>query len=413
MRKLLFILLSACLLTYVQAQTPTGFGTVLVESSNSDYESLPVINLRSSDYLTVSFDDLLDRDMALRYRVVHLNTDGTLSPLREIEYMDGINKTDITNTNLSFNTRTNYVHYEFRFPEGRRNVKVSGAFCFEVFEASDPDNVMLRIPFMVCEPSVLVDVDVKVPRRVEWRMSRQELAVVVDASECPYQILQADRTLKVFAQQNQNTTTIRQLPMLFQVGSRYEYRDKDEMVFDGLSEFRNFDIRPVEHSGWGVETTYILRDRWNALLLKQKSREYKPYIQDDDINGNYAVKAERMDNSAIEAEYVDVRFLLEDVKPVEGRDIYVVGKFNNWECTETNKMVYYPDMQLYSVTLPLKQGFYDYMYACVENGKLDMPRLEGNNQETENDYFVYVFYREPGGRYDKLLGVVKANSRDI
>ena len=321
MRKLLFILLSACLLTYVQAQTPTGFGTVLVESSNSDYESLPVINLRSSDYLTVSFDDLLDRDMALRYRVVHLNTDGTLSPLREIEYMDGINKTDITNTNLSFNTRTNYVHYEFRFPEGRRNVKVSGAFCFEVFEASDPDNVMLRIPFMVCEPSVLVDVDVKVPRRVEWRMSRQELAVVVDASECPYQILQADRTLKVFAQQNQNTTTIRQLPMLFQVGSRYEYRDKDEMVFDGLSEFRNFDIRPVEHSGWGVETTYILRDRWNALLLKQKSREYKPYIQDDDINGNYAVKAERMDNSAIEAEYVDVRFLLEDVEPVEGRDI--------------------------------------------------------------------------------------------
>ena len=201
--------------------------------------------------------------------------------------------------------------------------------------------------------------------------------------------------------------------MLFQVGSRYEYRDKDEMVFDGLSEFRNFDIRPVEHSGWGVETTYILRDRWNALLLKQKSREYKPYIQDDDINGNYAVKAERMDNSAIEAEYVDVRFLLEDVEPVEGRDIYVVGKFNNWECTETNKMVYYPDMKLYSVTLPLKQGFYDYMYACVENGKLDMPRLEGNNQETENDYFVYVFYREPGGRYDKLLGVVKANSRDI
>ena len=162
MKKLFFILLSVWMLAQARSQTSAGFGTVLVESSNPDYESLPVINLRSSDYLTVSFDDLQDRDMALRYRVVHLNTDGTLSPLREIEYMDGINKTDITDVNLSFNTRTNYVHYEFRFPEGRRNVKVSGAFCFEIFEASDPGNVMLRIPFMVCEPSVLVDVDVKV-----------------------------------------------------------------------------------------------------------------------------------------------------------------------------------------------------------------------------------------------------------
>lgn len=416
-----FCLLVVCLLAvsrFAGAQETldfsqsSDFGSIVVESSNPDYSGLPVINLGSSDYLTVGFDDLADRDMSLRYRVVHLNTDGTSSSLREIEYVNGINKTDITDVNLSFNTRTNYVHYQFRFPEGNRYAKVSGAYCFEIFEPAEPDKVLLRIPFMVCEPSVDIEVSIKAPRRVEWRLSRQELAVAVDASESPLQIMQADRGLKVFAQQNQNTTTIRQLPLLYQVGTRYEYKDKDEMVFDGLSEFRNLDIRPVEHSGWGVERTYILRDRWNALLQRQKSREYKTYTSDDDINGDFAVKADRMDNSDIEAEYVDVHFVLES-EPVQGREVYVVGKFNQWECNESSKMVYHPDLKVYALTLPLKQGFYDYMFACVENGQLRMPYLEGNNQETENDYFVYVFYREPGGRYDRLLGVAKANSRDL
>ena len=131
-----FCLLIVCLLAvsrFAGAQETldfsqsSDFGSIVVESSNPDYSGLPVINLGSSDYLTVGFDDLADRDMSLRYRVVHLNTDGTSSSLREIEYVNGINKTDITDVNLSFNPRTNYVHYQFRFPEGNRYAKVSGA----------------------------------------------------------------------------------------------------------------------------------------------------------------------------------------------------------------------------------------------------------------------------------------------
>ncbi|MCM1169461.1 MAG: DUF5103 domain-containing protein [Bacteroides sp.] len=393
------------------AQTAIGFGSVQAVSSNKDYENLPVINLNSSDYLQVSFDDLQDRDMTLRYRVRLLNTDGSPNDMREIEYVSGINKTDITEMDYSFNTRSNYAHYSFTFPEKGRNVKLSGAYRFEVFAPDDPDDILLVIPFMVCEAAVQTTIEVKVPRRVEWRQLRQELAVTVDAAKCPVRIIQADRCLQVFAQQNMNTQSLRQLPMLFQTGSRYEYRDRDELVFDGLNEFRNIDIRPITYSGRGVDYVSVVSDRYNAQTLPQKSREYKPYVNDDDINGNFVIKAERMENSDVEAEYVNVHFILQ-VEQQPLRKYYVIGKFNNWLCNEKSRMEYRGNIRAYTLSLPLKQGFYDYMFACQYNGEISIPVMEGNNQEAENDYYVYVFYREPGGRYDRLLGVEKANSRE-
>jgi hypothetical protein len=31
--------------------------------------------------------------------------------------------------------------------------------------------------------------------------------------------------------------------------------------------------------------------------------------------------------------------------------------------------------------------------------------IEGNHYQTVNEYLVYVYYRAPGDRYDRLLGV--------
>ncbi|MDE6493454.1 MAG: DUF5103 domain-containing protein [Bacteroidales bacterium] len=405
------ILLAAMILcSGLYAQTAAGFGSVQAVSSNKDYENLPIINLKGGDYLNVSFDDLQDRDMSLRYRVVLLNTDGSVSDLREIEYFSGINKTDITEVDFSFNTRSNYVHYSFRFPDKGRSLKLSGAYRFEIFRTEAPDKVLLRIPFMVCEPSLQIATEIKVPTRVEWRRSRQELAVTVDAAKSPLRITQADRCLQVYAQQNLNTLSIRRLPLLFQVGSRFEFKDKTEMVFDGLNEFRNLDIRPVNYAGRGVERIHVAGQRWNALLERQKSREYTPYVDNDDINGNFVIKAENMDNSDLEAEYVNVHFVLEaENQPLQ--EYFVIGKFNGWQCDEQSRMSYLPGQKAYTLSLPLKQGFYDYMFACRTDGQLHIPYVEGNCQETENDYYVYVFYREPGGRYDRFIGFDKTNSR--
>lgn len=393
----------------LSAQTGVGFASVQAISSVPDCK-LPLIHLNGTDRLTVSFDDLQDRDMNLRYRVVYLNTDGTPSSLREIEYMEGINKTDISDVEYSFNTRSNYVHYSFVFPQKGRNVKLSGAYRFEIFESENPDRILLRIPFMVCESGISIDVKIKPPTRVEWVRSHQEVEAMVKLVRNDLHVVQAERSLQVYAMQNQNLLTLRRLPLAYQIGDDFYYKDKNENVFDGLNEFRNIDLRPIMYAGRGVDFTRVLNDRWNAQTLVQKSREYKPYQSDDDIDGNFVVKAEGMENSDVEAEYVMVHFVLQE-NPNPMREVYVIGKFNDWTCGLGNRMTYDNGLGMYTASLLLKQGFYDYMFAVKTADGIHIPYLEGNHQETENDYYIYVFYREPGGRNDRLLGVTRGNSR--
>jgi hypothetical protein len=47
-----------------------------------------------------------------------------------------------------------------------------------------------------------------------------------------------------------------------------------------------------------------------------------------------------------------------------------------------------------------------------ENGKKtgDESLLEGSHWETENDYTVYVYYRENGSLYDRLVAINFFNS---
>ena len=408
-RVLLFLSALGCGFGTLSAQTGVGFASVQALSSVPDCK-LPLIHLNGTDRLTVSFDDLQDRDMNLRYRVVYLNTDGTPSSLREIEYMEGINKTDISDVEYSFNTRSNYVHYSFVFPQKGRNVKLSGAYRFEIFESENPDRVLLEIPFMVCESGVSIDLKIRPPTRVDLVRSHQEVEVKVKPVRNDLHIVQAERSLQVYAMQNQNTLTLRRLPLSYQTGDDFYYNNKNEDVFDGLNEFRNIDLRPIMYAGRGIDFTRVLNDRWNAQTLLQKSREYKPYQSDDDIDGNFVIKAEGMENSDVEAEYVMVHFVLQE-NPVPGREVYVIGKFNGWRCEDGNRMTYDNNLKMYTLSLLLKQGFYDYMFAAKTSDGIHIPYLEGNHQETENDYYIYVFYREPGGRNDRLLGVTRGNSR--
>ena len=64
-------------------------------------------------------------------------------------------------------------------------------------------------------------------------------------------------------------------------------------------------------------------------------------------------------------------------------------------------------------SVQLKRGVYDYQYVTgkivndrVEN--IDWEILEGNFWETENEYYIFLYYQtvEKGG-YDKIIGYKK------
>ena len=67
-------------------------------------------------------------------------------------------------------------------------------------------------------------------------------------------------------------------------------------------------------------------------------------------------------------------------------------------------MLYDYTRDIYFAEVELKQGFYDYMFAIEKDGKLKPEYIEGSSFQTENFYEIFVYLREPGDRYDRVIG---------
>ena len=75
-------------------------------------------------------------------------------------------------------------------------------------------------------------------------------------------------------------------------------------------------------------------------------------------------------------------------------------------------MTWIPEERAYRVTVPLKQGFYDFTYATLgPNDKVpDLTTIEGSHYQTENDYLILVYLTDRQQRYDRLVGMRFVNS---
>jgi hypothetical protein len=119
-----------------------------------------------------------------------------------------------------------------------------------------------------------------------------------------------------------------------------------------------------------------------------------------------------MENNDNESDYAWVHFFIPYDTPLAEGSFHVTGKFCDWKTDKTNKLVYNPRKMGYEAELFLKQGYYNYQYVYIKDGKAqaDETMLEGNHWETENDYSIYVYHRKIGTYYDQLVGIKKLNS---
>ena len=100
-------------------------------------------------------------------------------------------------------------------------------------------------------------------------------------------------------------------------------------------------------------------------------------------------------------------------KSINEKEIYIYGKFNNYELREENRMIYNPSLEIYEGILLLKQGFYNYKFVEKDSKKLSLNSISGNHALTENNYLILVYYKKFGDRYDSLVGVGKSSSFEI
>ena len=100
--------------------------------------------------------------------------------------------------------------------------------------------------------------------------------------------------------------------------------------------------------------------------------------------------------------------------PVAEGDVYLYGDLTNNRIDPNYKMEYNIIDHQYELTIPLKQGAYNYMYLTVPNTSatpLTRP-CEGDFHQTENEYDIYVYHRPFGQRYDRLVGHKTINFKE-
>jgi hypothetical protein len=151
-----------------------------------------------------------------------------------------------------------------------------------------------------------------------------------------------------------------------------------------------------------------------VYLFNDRKRPFDRYSIEPDINGKFLIKSQEGWKSSIEADYAFVHFTL-PVDHISYGELYVIGEFTNWQLEAANKLKYNAEKMQYEASIYLKQGYYNYHYALKDTttNRVDVSFIEGTHYQTRNDYYIYVYYRAVGDRYDRFVGFLKTSSKEL
>ena len=390
-----------------EVSEPINIKTIIFKGE-SENDQFPIISI--DENITLSFDDLNSNEEDYYYKIRHFNFDWKESELFKNEIFEGFDNVRIVNYSNSFNTLQPYTHYELKFPNDKTRFLVSGNYIIEIYNSLD--EIIFSRKFCIYEKMAETNVSVYRLQNMEFYKTHQSIHFSITPKNIIFR--EPEKRIKVIILKNyQWNSQIKNLKPQYIINSKLEYKYDTESKFEGGNEYLFFDTKEIRSTNQNI--SYINRsDLYETYLKIDYSRNYSNYIYNQDINGNFKIRTiNGSQNSKTEADYTWVHFsLVSDINFFEN-SIYIYGKFNNYKLTEKNKMYYNPSMELYEGVLLLKQGFYNYKYVFKAKDSLNTNKISGSHALTENEYLVLVYYRDIGGKFDKLIGVGKTNSFNL
>ena len=383
--------------------------TVLLHPVNNPL-SYPIIHLGTEEKLQISFDDFNEELKDYYYTIIHCNSDWTPSDLMQQEYINGFFENRIEDYEFSFNTQQQYTHYNLLFPEEYLKVSLSGNYIIKVYNYQN-NKVVLSKRFMVLEEKINISTHVKRATLIDEREYKQEIDFTINHSNIYFSNPYTD--LKVIIKQNNREDNyIDDLKPLFIKKDQLIYNYESENTFEAGNEYRHFDIKSIRYQSERIKEITEDSNSINVSLFTDISRSFEGFISIPDINGNFIIEQQEAWNSEIEAEYVNVTFSLLENRKITYGDLYLLGRFTDWNIKEEYKLTFNKNSRKYECSSLLKQGYYNYIYALKDNfsNKTNLTFVEGSHYQTKNEYYIYVYYREIGKNYDQLIGYIKTSS---
>ena len=386
---------------------PYNIKTIIFTQNNQN--AVPIFQL--GDSFQIEFDDLYGDESNYFYQIVHCDYDWQPSQLSKAEFINGFDDQRIQEYYTSLNTLQVYSHYKFSFPNKFTNFRISGNYMIKVL--NDDREIIFSRKLILYENLVTVPVQVKRARNLKDVNFKQNLDFSIKSNTLLFQNPIQNVKVAIF-QNGQFNTAITNIRPMFTVGNDLVYKYDAETQFWGGNEFNFFenkDIRAANNTVSYIDSKGI----YNTHLFANNARKNTIYTYFPDINGNFLVTNIIAQNNAVEADYAWVFFTLSAPTFFVKKDIYITGMFNNFALSPEFKMDYNAAKNTYEKALILKQGFTNFQYTVADlKGKIDNDNaIDGNFFQTENNYFIVVYYRENGQRNDRVIGKGIASSVDI
>ena len=362
----------------------------------------PVVSLSDARQLVLVFDDLAYDPELYTAKLVHCDVDWKKSALKDNDFSTSFNEFNVQDYAYSVNTRIPYIHYTFSLPR----VTKSGNYILKVYKNRNENDVVLTRRFMVYEESAVVGASIVPPNQTEDRRELQQINTVVNYSNLD--AVDPSTQFKVVIRQNQrwdNSKFLSKPTFLNQSSKIMRFEPfEGESTFKAGNEFRFIDLRFIRATGVNVGSVKVEETIILVEALLDNPRPGGAYSQYLDLNGQYLVLTNDRPggNPEVESEYLYTTFSL---KADPGQSIRMLGSLTGWGKLPESKLVYDSKLNLYTTSLLLKQGWYDYQYVEeVSVGNFESDSFEGSHFQTENEYEVLVYYRALGSRYDQLVG---------
>jgi hypothetical protein len=349
--------------------------------------------------LLLEFDDLQDQRSNYYAKLVHCNYDWTKSQLTDLDFMNNFNEYPFTDYQLSNNTHVRYIHYRLQVPQ----VKLPGNYVLVVYR-DDASNIILSRRMMVFDSQIGLTKDDQFSGAGTLNRALQQFNFILDYGDI--QILNPTETVHVNMRQNQRWDNAK-----FNVApsfvrdeqSQLEFKSQDDSrQFDGGNEFRFADFRSLTYPGQNTGRIDKSTKPYELYLLTDVPRGEAFYSQYRDLDGGYIIDNLDYGEPDITGNYLYVNFTLKADNPYDG-DVYLVGRFNDFQRSNENKMRYNSSIHAYESRQFVKQGWYDYQYV-IESKGTTRPSIEGSHFETENVYEIAIYNRPFRPNADLLVG---------
>ncbi len=371
---------------------------------NGNWMAMPVMKLGTNDRLYVGFDELSHDYHRMKYRIDHLELDGSVSDeIFESDFLEGLNDLLIDDYEKSLNTNQLYTHYSIALPNERCQLKLSGNYRLRVFDEDADDECVLEALFYVVEPLMRVGLTVDTNTDIDYNGEHQQVGMTLNYNNV--RVTNPDEQIYTLVMKNGNNciqdmrTNVR--PNL-RNDRGLEWSHNKELIFKAGNEYRKFEILDVDRNALGVERMRWDGELFNAWLFVDEPRPN--YLTDQDANGAFLIR--NGDNSEVNytCDYIKVHFTLK--APSTEYCPVVNGDWTNDYDHSQYNMQWDEETQLWHTTILLKQGYYSYEYLLPQSATGNYTPLpsEGNFFQTENRYQALVYYKGTGARTWSLVG---------